>query len=369
MSIQSLCLVCPCLRTLCLGNNEYDLDGDFIAHHVTQYCTLIESMSIERWTVTDAGLGALAAIHTLKQLKLSSIACSSAAIQRVLVANRNLTLLVIMIASIADALVSCIGSCCRNLTRLELYSASASDHTINKLSENALLRLFRGCPMLQSFTLSTPGRVDTTALRALFKHCNHLTELVIGLVGLPPADELLPDIEPILYTHYPSLSKLRMTGDVVIESALRDIFTYCINLHEVNLTNYTHITDNTIKVMTQYCSMIEVLEISHCKSLTVTGILSVATYCSNLKVLHLDTILMNDDILIQLSLHCPCLTSLKLFYRYDGRLTVVGIRAVLQGCTGLTFLTIHSEIMPPLTLTAELMKLRQLYPHIIFDIC
>ena len=68
-AIQCLCKACPNIRSLVLWNDVCALDGDFISHNVAQYCPLMEQLSTERWTLTDAGLDALALVHTLENLE------------------------------------------------------------------------------------------------------------------------------------------------------------------------------------------------------------------------------------------------------------------------------------------------------------
>lgn len=126
-AIQLICHTCLNLISLTLRNGSYDLDGDFINQSIAQHCPLIESMSTKHWTLTDAGLDTLATIHTmyssgstLKQPKVFSSECTSAALKRVVEANPYLRAL--KVANVDDGLVSCIGRCCGNLKRLALYT-------------------------------------------------------------------------------------------------------------------------------------------------------------------------------------------------------------------------------------------------------
>ena len=174
-AIKSVCRACPNLRILNLMNISDILPGDEVIQTIAQYCPQIEKLSTEYETMTDAGLDALASIHMLSHLDIYTYRSTSATVQRVLRSNPLLTLLIIYIAGVDDALVRCIGNYCGNLNKLKLYPSSSP----TLLSYSCLLELFKGCPLLESFALYQRNGVSTAALRAMFEHCPHLTELVL----------------------------------------------------------------------------------------------------------------------------------------------------------------------------------------------
>ena len=81
-AIKTICQACPNLRSLYLENDSSDLEGDEIIQAVVQYYPMIETMSTERWYLTDVSMDALAAIHTLKELEVCAFSalCSSQAV-------------------------------------------------------------------------------------------------------------------------------------------------------------------------------------------------------------------------------------------------------------------------------------------------
>ena len=363
-AIQFLCKACPYIRNLYLGNNSSNLDGDAIVQTVAKQCPFIEVLSTDRWTLTDAGLDALATVHYLTELSLRSDNCTSAAIQRVVEATTNLTVFSVHTSVIDDALVSCIGSLCGHLTSLDLHQARGD--TSISVSYKAFIDLFRGCPLLESVILYQQSGMSNATLRALFDNCHCLTEVVLFAGAFSEGSSI--GVEPILCALYPSLTKLEVLYGGVIDSALREIFTYCTNLREVRASCNQDLTDETVKVLAQNCRSLDTLYLSGCLNVTIAGMLEVATHCSNLSHFSLHNIPINDEVLIQLSLNCPHLTSLTLLYCFGGVVTAAGI---LERCTGLTSLTVVGSIAKSLTptgTTLNLAELRQSYPCINFDI-
>ena len=337
--ILYICRACPNLRSLTLRTSE--LNGDPIVPAVVQYCPSIEHLSTEWWDLTDAGLDTLATIHTLTQLKVSAGKCTSAAIQRVLRANPNLAYISVDTAVVGDALLRCIGDCCRIIKRLEWYRLTY--HSAPTVSNSALQDLFRGCPLLEAVRLHLPGGKPTATLRALFQYCHHLTDLHLDIDYLSSAELQVMCSEPILYAYYPTLTKLSVNGDGVSDSALRDIFTYCINIHTLNLRDCTHVTDATITALAQNCCCLDTLTLDRCKNITIAGVLEVASHRTNLTSLTLKHMPVSDELLIKLSLHCRNLIRLHLFDCRSGSISDAGICAVLKECRSLKYVATNSK--------------------------
>ena len=366
-AIQSLCRACSNLRSLSLRNSSDELlNGDAIILTAVQHCPSIEVLSTERWTLTDAGLDLLASIYTLKQLKITSPGCTSAVIQRVLRANPSLVLIRVYIAHLDDALVRCIGNYCGNLKSLALIR-----HSSTLLNDSTLLELFKGCPLLQSFEMYQQSGMSNTVLRALFEYCRDLTELVLSLDkgnGTPDSTQVL-DLEPVLDSHYPTLTKLKITGEGVSDHALHDMFTYCTNIREIKLRNCKQIIDETITILAQNCCKLASLDLYHCKSITIHGMIQLVTYCTTLTSLTLTGMHVSDIVLVQLSHKCSTsIVHLHIYQAPDEIITEAGVLSVVERCTGLTFLTVRGGIKLPLTRKLDLLKQGQMYKHIKFDI-
>ena len=199
----------------------------------------------------------------------------------------------------------------------------------------------------------------------MFEYCHNLSKFV--LFGVEFTEGSLIGHEPILYTHYSSLVNLRV-NDGVTGSALRGIFTYCTNLRKVDLTSCTNLIDEIVTILAQNCCSLDTLHLDDCGSVTIAGMLEMATYCSNLKVLSLALMPVNDEVLIQLSLYCHRFTRLTLFYCKDGPVTEAGIQALVEGCTGLSYISIRVPRTESLTHSWYPTQLKRLYPHIDFDI-
>lgn len=361
VAIHSICQACPGLRDLSLQNNSIGLDGDFMAQTVAQCCPLIEVLATQSWRVTDTSLNTLATIHTLKELKLRNGICASAAIQAVLQSNPNITSIDLFGEYIDDALVRSIGRYCGSLKSLELFKRGSP-----ALIENGLCDIFRGCPLLEVVDLCPLGGDLTAALRTIFVHCHFLFELEFIVVdtlneGHPPV------AGPILYTHFPSLTKLKVAcdeGEGITSNELQNLFTYCSNLREIHINHCDNATDETIKVITQNCRNLDAFCLVFCKNVSIAGVMEVATHCTKLTSLHLTFMPISDEILIQLSRTCLSLTNLSLFNcgNSGGSITETGVLAVVERCTGLTFVTIHGNM--PFIPNLDLAKLRLLYPHI-----
>ena len=363
-AIKELCQACPNLITLDLVIDMNELSGDEIIRTIAKNCHMIESISTEHWHLTDVGVKALATIHSLRELKLGFKNCTSAAVQRVITANPNLSVISMKILEVDDALVNCIGRCSGNLTKLELFRTSSSQ-SFNALSNNTLVALFRGCPLLESLLLYQHNGISSVGLRAMFEYCHNLTELDIG--NTSPDAVQASDLEPVLYAPYPSLTKLKLSFGGVATRALRDIFTYCTNLRVVDVEECEQYTDETAAVLARGCINLESLTLNGCESVTIAGLLEVVTLCSSLKSLSLLSVPINNEVLIQLSLHCRNIARLHMFRCEGGPITEAGIHALVEGYTGLTQFTISGGMVESTAPTLERLKEGKFYPHIKFN--
>ena len=363
-AIKDLCQTCPNLITLDLVTDMNELLGDEILRTIAKNCPMIESISTERWHLTDVGVKALATMHRLRELKLGFKNCTSAAVQRVITANPNLSVISMKVLEVDEALVNCIGRCCGNLTRLELFRTSSSQ-SFNALSNNTLVALFRGCPLLESLLLYQHNGITSIGLRAMFEYCHNLTELDIG--NTSPEAVQASDLEPVLYAPYLSLSKLKLSFGGVSTRALRDIFTFCTNLRVVDVEECEQYTDETSTVLARGCINLESITLNGCESVSIAGVLQLATHCSSLKSLGLLSVPVDNEVLIQLSLRCRSLTSLYMFRCEGGPITESGIHALVEGCTGLTQFTISGGMVESTAPTLERLKEGKFYPHIKFN--
>lgn len=370
-ALLSVCKRCPNLTVLDHNNFMCDVrhmgDPDELVLTALHCCPQIRVLPTAYLALTDVAMNALTSLHTLTELKLKRYdSDDSEAVQRVIKANPHLTCISLDGHYIDAALVSCIARSSGKLRCVELrkdpFTVGDPDD-INTAFGSALLELFGGCAHLEEFTLHQALELTHASLRALFQYCPKLTNLDIYINSTAAAD--LAD-EPVLNAPFPTLTRLSVQGGGLADRALRDIFTYCANLREVQLRNSNQATDNNVQLLLCHCTHLSTFTLWGCTGMSPDGVLYVASHCPSLKVLILGSMPVNDEVLIALSQHCLNLRMLLLQSCNSGPITEVGVRALAEGCPGLTHLSILGNIAKPLTPTLELMMQEQLYPHVEF---
>ena len=371
-AVSELCTSCPNLKIFYHGTNYSKASEDDIILAVVQGCPDIEFTCTINSRITNTAMISLSNIHTLKIFRICHQNLSSTAIHRVLRANTNLTEVYLIGSFIDNYLVSAIGSYCRNLIKLELSSGLSS----SPLTDVTYLTLFRGCPLLEVFKLSQAHSMSDRSLRAMFQHCQHLTELQFNM---PDREKEVTSGEyiPILGAYYPSLTSLEVLNDGLPDLALRDIFTHCTELWKVTLNYCLLINDDTMIILAHNCTNLGVLYLGRnracdtgagnnsCPTMTLTGMLQVVSLCSNLVVLSLDRMPISDEVLTRLSQTCPGLEQLFIT-QCDGLITEVGVSTVLDTCKELTYVSIDCSL-DRFAPTIDIKERRKMYPRIRFD--
>lgn len=358
--IKKLCRHCPKLTVLNLETHMGSMPDDSIVQTALQCCPLIEVLPTVNFNLTNRTLSAMASTRTLKQLKLSGSATySSQAIQHILQASRSLTTVSLYGSHIDNALISCIGLCCRALRQLNISVQPI-------ISDGVLVELFRGCRALEKLRLYRQGVVSGLFLSALFQYCPHLTDLHFASYSPNGVTTVaLPQEVHVLDASYPSLKSLEVASTVTL-AGLQSIFTHCTGLREVKLHKCDQLTDEAMKMLAQ-CLGLETLTLTYCeKNVTIAGMLEVVSHCSSLTNIELYGMPFNDAAFISLSLNCP---NLSYFEMKGGKgadlITEAGIVAVAERCTRLKkFRLSHCRV--EMTPTLELMNRRQMYSHICF---
>ena len=278
--LVSLCRKCPNLTEFRLTSGRSQSSGVEVIEAIALSCPLIEIISLEHWTLSDAAMTALASLHTFKALKfVKSHQISSSAIQRVLQANPHMTEICIDGPFIDAALVSCIGCFCRNLTNLTL--------TKDAVLHEALQDLFRGCTLLTIVKLKLGGNLSSASLAVLFQNCRQLAELDLSVTHIRFTDflaltgSLLPPREgdTVLSIPYPSLRILVVDAHCVSDNVVRAILTHCTNLKEVIISSCNYITDENIRSLAK-CPGLEKLLLKSWVQLTPTSLLELASKCA-----------------------------------------------------------------------------------------
>lgn len=331
-AIIAIFKACPNLVSLSfsdVNSESTSLPGDAITLAAVQYCPRIEVLPTHIWKSTDIAMNALATIHSLKELTLtSSSEFSISSLKCVLQSNPRVER--ISIQCVDDEILSCIGRHCRNLTSFRVkkpYIFSVSDASFHAF--------VAGCPLLTEFRVEHRlGRMHNSDLRVLFHNCCQLTTLNLSTTEYSFAYD---DTEHILYTPFLSLIRLIIANEAITTTALHDILIYCINIREVYLETCKQVTDETLRILTQYCCSIECLHIESCKYITSAGILEVVTNCTTLTYLYLSHIPITDEILMQLSTHCLNLNTLCI-QGCHGPISETCILHIVNKCTRLSYL-------------------------------
>ena len=399
-AIKTFCRACPNLLSLGLNISTYlrgELEVDFIRcvrviRCVIQSCPLIEVFPIQN--LTEEVMNILSTIHTLKEFKLGACTVSTALVQRVFGANQftKLTLR----HPIKSALVSSIGKYCGNL-RVLLIDISFRP----AISDECLRDLFQGCSLLEVIKMENACTLSNTTLQVLFHSCHYITDITL-FYGFQPSPEYdnNSDVEPVIEAYYPTLVNLSVSGEMMSDSALRDIFTHCTNLKEVKIESSGDSTNIALDALATYCLLLEVCELEYdkgivsnrflrdlfrcCRRLTelvidlrggvqgpvcyglFTNVLSACypaltkltvqgegvydtamrdmfTYCTSLRHLEVGnypTCLITDTSIERLVENCPLLETLTL--EYCEHFTVESMVDIAMHCTNLTSLTLHT---------------------------
>ena len=366
-AIIALCKSCPNL-TICdlQCQSEENINGDEVIQAAVRHCLLIEVLPIAKWTLTDAAVGSLATIHTLKVLKLSS-SCTYAyeSLYRALHANPSLEELEIHGKSHINATAeSSIGRHCGNLRKVYIPHYRYTSYI---LDSQALWNVFHGCRLLEEVSLHCI--VTNATLRTLFQYCRCLSKLNISCSEAPIV--ILPvDNEPILYDVYPSLTSLGLchTFGGTTSVVFRDIFTYFTSLRTVDLAACSLVTDDLLLTLTHTCCKLEVLYFFSCANVTVAGLLEALSHCPTIRELYVSCLPFDDEALVQVSLICPKLNKFAL-YSCTGFITEIGVLAVADTCTQLRVLTLSSQVPKiPLTPALKLLNDNSVNRRLIFSI-
>ena len=358
--LQTICKACPNLRVLNLGCTVVGEPGDGIIQAAVQYCPNIEVVpSDPRWRLTSAGIDPLATIHTLRELTAIHVTNTSESVQRVIQANPHLTKLFVFGPLVDDALVNCIGRCCVNLKNIKLTPMPETS-----LSEQALITLFRGCPLLMSVNMNLRS-MSNAALRAMFHYCRGIFDLDLGLNNLAVSTTGQAD-EPVFDTDYPSPMMLMIHGRGFKDSVLRDIFTHCTSLIAVAMNGCVELTDETLITLARSrCGQLSAVELSGCVKVTAAAVNEVVTQCIHLMLLKLGDVTLTAEVLAGVS----NLLLLQILELNDckGPIAEEAVVLIATRCTSLCQFKV-SGYKGKITPTLERMRKGELFDHTNFDI-
>ncbi|PON52718.1 LRR domain containing protein [Trema orientale] len=236
-----------------------------------------------------------------------------------------------------------------------------------KLTDKGLIVVAGGCPNLLSLHLTGCRLVTDEVLQALSKNCHDLEEL--GLQGCTNvSDSGITDlVSGCPGIKFLDVNKCSNIGDVGISSVSEACAS---SLKTLKLLDCYKIGDASILSLARFCKNLETLIIGGCRDITDESIQSLATACENcLKNLRMDWCLnISNSSLSCILAQCRNLEALDIgccdevtdaaFERLSSRqteltlkvlkvsncpkITVAGIRKLLDKCNSLEYLDVRS---------------------------
>ena len=345
---------------------------DAAVESVVLHCPHIEVLSLKDWSlITDLSLTYLTQLSSLREIDLSRcFQLTSAAVQGLLKANQKLKVLILSHivedfyvtnpALIDNALLRCIGLNCPDLVKLHLRLEPEADdfdvaaasfeamieglpaleefrlayyeqpNTVSPMlglycprlkhfwlhdvscSDEDLIRMCRGCPLIETLYLHNTDNITDISIRALAAHCTMLKELTVYNV------------------------------DHITDDSLCILFSTCTHLTSVRLSDLKYITDKVILTLLKHCLQLRNLSLVNCFGLTDYCILAIPTHCPLLQTLEVECMLtLSHDTIVQLSTHCKYLQYLS--FKYCSNLHNDSVLSILKNCQQLIKLYIHSS--------------------------
>ncbi|KAL3671593.1 hypothetical protein V7S43_003509 [Phytophthora oleae] len=162
---------------------------------------------------------------------------------------------------VSDVGMDWLGSGCNALTYLDVSGCAAlTDLSMRAISENML--------QLRHLSIRHCARVTDQGIRRLSTGCPDLTFL--NAEGLP----LLSDLHT------------SNTSEGVYRQGIAALVAGCHQLHHLDLSNCTSISDGTLHCIATLCHELASLLLSGCYRVTTVGVKEVLVHCSKLTVLH-----------------------------------------------------------------------------------
>lgn len=313
-SITKLCTGCPRLQELtldCEGPTD-STATDESTSSIAKYCPDIHALSLVGWNkLTDVSLTPLSALASLRQINLSyCTGLTSAGLQGLLTCNRKLESIILLSELIPankweycnDAFIRCIGECCPLLRALSL-------DVMLLVTEESLIALVRGCPLLDDLSLRCHKRqISDRILDELSTSCPRLRKVTFyggkfTGVGLEALTSKCTELASLNLSH-----NSKLTDEGIVSIAFN-----CKNLRSLSLDDIEMITDYALSLLFQSCPQLTSVSLTRMHLITDSSILALARYLPGLKTLSLNTnLLLTDRSMIALAtLHE--LTSLSVY--------------------------------------------------------
>uniref|UniRef100_A0A8C4ZXP0 F-box/LRR-repeat protein 2 n=1 Tax=Gadus morhua TaxID=8049 RepID=A0A8C4ZXP0_GADMO len=265
---------------------------------------------------------------------------------------------------ITDSTCLSLSKFCSKLKHLDLTSCvSITNHSLKALSD--------GCRMLEMLNLSWCDQMTRDGIEALARGCNGLRALFLrGCTQLD--DGALKHLQK----HCPELTTINIQSCTqMTDDGMVSLCRGCHKLQILCMSGCSNITDASLTALGLNCPRIKILEAARCSHVTDAGFTvlaraSVSSYyisrasiflgsittiittsilcflpffyfqnCHELEKMDLEEcILLTDNTLVQLSIHCPRLQALSL--SHCELITDDGIRALSSSACGQERLTV-----------------------------
>lgn len=272
---------------------------------IIKACPKLEKLCIPDFSdATDKTLACLSLLSHLKELDLSdSRYLNYDAIVDLIKASPDLE--VLRIPQIDDdAVLECLGRYCSRFRIIETYGGYLD------LSDAAVIALARGCPLLEDMRLADYQPTDEV-LAVLAVSCHNLKRVELGdytplctdqgllalARGCPMLTQLHLNNNAVvtdagilgLAEHCHMLESVSIAGTILITSAsLCPLFTSSPRVISIRLDQCDSVTDEVLVAISQHCPKLATLDINNCKLLTgVVPLLDIASHCILLERLQL----------------------------------------------------------------------------------
>lgn len=275
-TIRALSAGCPNITNVTLVNCSGITDASMTILK-DQFVELSE-VDIENCKrVTDAGVSELTKCKSLKSLRLAY--------------NCNLT----------ESAFTILGTTSHGMRLIDLDGCS-------KINDNGVALICKGCPLLESISISYCRQLTTSSLEAIAK-CKHLTSIKLrnnDAIGDSGVIALAEGCHQIKILHIQDCGSITDRSLIAIGKNLRELVD--VSFGPVNTYGATHITDSGVRALMYGCPKLQTIVIDGCEGLT-------------------------DEILGPLGLACPELINLDI--SKCKKLSALGVTNLVQTCSSI----------------------------------
>lgn len=161
---------------------------------------------------------------------------------------------------------------CRGLTQLDLRSFNTSKVT-------TMQSMFYDCRGLTSLNVSSFNTENVTTMRSMFYYCNSLTSLDVSSFNTAKVSDMQAMFSRCEQVRTLTLGDHFVTSNV---SNMYNMFGYCRNLEQLDLSRFDTSKVTTMQSMFYLCESLTSLNVSNFNTSNVTNMASMFYRCSSL---------------------------------------------------------------------------------------